>query len=168
MQCWNVQFCTHTCLLALKVTAATTTKWGLIKSCLGSICLLAVSLIWLRVSPLNLTAPSVPVYCGLSGGRGALRDMVKRVTRALTTGVTRGSSHFTEVQESHKASGGIYEAGEKAKGVGGGQRMRDKLGCCWCLHTYKKQLFLKAQKKIKQRCELECDWHFEKLVYKNV
>lgn len=144
MQCWNVQFCTR--LLVLKVTATMTTKWGLIKSCLGSICLLAVSLIWLRVSPLNLTAPSVSVYCGLSGGRGALRDTVRSVTRALTTGVTRGSSHFTEVQESHKASGGIYEAGEKAKGVGGGQRMRDKLGCCWCLHPIKKQLFLRHKK----------------------
>lgn len=47
---------------------------------------------------------------------------MKRVTRALTTGVTRGSSHFMEVQESHKASGGIYEGGGKAKEVarGGG------------------------------------------------
>lgn len=33
------------------------------------------------------------------------------------TGVTRGSLHFTEVQESHKASGGIYEGG----GGGGGE-----------------------------------------------
>ena len=44
---------------------------------------------------------------------------MKRVTRVLTTGVTRGSSHFTEVQESHKASGGIYEGGGKEKGAGG-------------------------------------------------
>lgn len=39
------------------------------------------------------------------------------------TGVTRGSLHFTEVQESHKASGGIYEGGGgKRRGVaeGGG------------------------------------------------
>lgn len=36
---------------------------------------------------------------------------MERVTRVLTTGVTRGSLHFTEVQESHKASGGIYEGG---------------------------------------------------------
>lgn len=43
---------------------------------------------------------------------------MRRVTRALTTGVTRGSSHFTEVQESHKASGGIYEGGGRAKGGG--------------------------------------------------
>lgn len=34
------------------------------------------------------------------------------------TGVTRGSLHFTEVQESHKASGGIYEGGGGAKGGG--------------------------------------------------
>lgn len=47
---------------------------------------------------------------------------MKRITRVLTAGVTRGSSRFTEVQESHKASGGIYEGGGKAKGVarGGG------------------------------------------------
>ena len=63
-------------------------------------------------------------------GRGALRDTMKRVTRALTTGVTRGSSHFTEVQESHKASGGIYEEGGKAKGVERGGRLRGRLGCC--------------------------------------
>lgn len=50
---------------------------------------------------------------------------MKRVTRALTTGVTRGSSHFTEVQESHKASGGIYEEGGKAKGVAGGGGTRE-------------------------------------------
>lgn len=51
---------------------------------------------------------------------------MKRITRALTMGVTRGSSHFTEVQESHKASGGIYEGGGKAKGVarGGGFERR--------------------------------------------
>lgn len=36
------------------------------------------------------------------------------------TGVTRGSSRFTEVQESHKASGGIYEATEKVKREGWG------------------------------------------------
>lgn len=41
---------------------------------------------------------------------------MKRVTRALTIGVTRGSSRFMEVQESHKASGGIYEAGGRSKG----------------------------------------------------
>lgn len=40
---------------------------------------------------------------------------MKHVTRALTTGVTRGSLHFTEVQESHRASGGIYEGGGKEK-----------------------------------------------------
>lgn len=56
---------------------------------------------------------------------------MKRVTRALTTGVTRGSSHFTEVQESHKASGGIYEGGGKANGVArGGVGLRGALGCC--------------------------------------
>lgn len=48
-------------------------------------------------------------------GRGALRGTVKRVTRALTTGVTRGSSRFTEVLESHQASGGIYEGGGEEK-----------------------------------------------------
>lgn len=37
--------------------------------------------------------------------------------RVLTTGVTRGSLHFTEVQESHKASGGIYEGRGAAAGV---------------------------------------------------
>lgn len=56
---------------------------------------------------------------------------MERVTRALTMGVTRGSSHFTEVQESHKASGGIYERGGKAKRVarGGGGWLRGGLGC---------------------------------------
>lgn len=60
---------------------------------------------------------------------------MKRVTRVLTTGVTRGSSHFTEVQESHKASGGIYEGGGKAKRVarrgawGWGVGLRGGLGC---------------------------------------
>lgn len=39
---------------------------------------------------------------------------MERVTRVLTTGVTRDSLHFTEVQESHKASGGIYEGGGTA------------------------------------------------------
>lgn len=41
---------------------------------------------------------------------------MERVTRVLTTGVTRDSLHFTEVQESHKASGGIYEGGGAAAG----------------------------------------------------
>lgn len=45
---------------------------------------------------------------------------MERVTRVLTTGVTRDSLHFTEVQESHKASGGIYEGGGTAAGVEGG------------------------------------------------
>lgn len=36
------------------------------------------------------------------------------------TGVTRGRLHFTEVQESHKASGGIYEGGG-GKSNGGGK-----------------------------------------------
>lgn len=44
---------------------------------------------------------------------------MERVTRVLTTGVTRDSLHFTEVQESHKASGGIYERGGTAAGGGG-------------------------------------------------
>lgn len=40
---------------------------------------------------------------------------MKHVTRALMAGVMRGSLHFREVQESHKASGGIYKGGGKAK-----------------------------------------------------
>lgn len=52
-------------------------------------------------------------------GGGALRDTVRRVTSALTAGVTRGSLHFTEVQESRKASGGIYEV--EGLGMGGGE-----------------------------------------------
>lgn len=47
---------------------------------------------------------------------------MERVTRVLTTGVTRGSLHFTEVQESHKASGGIYEGGG---GTAAGVEVRD-------------------------------------------
>lgn len=53
------------------------------------------------------------------GGRGALRDTVEHVTRVLTTGVTRGSLHFTEVQKSHKASAGIYEGGGTGSRGGG-------------------------------------------------
>lgn len=52
---------------------------------------------------------------------------MERVTRVLTMGVTRGSLHFTEVQESHKASGGIYEGGRRGGGErsrGGGERWR--------------------------------------------
>ena len=112
-------FCQHACFYCpfeATATVVLSTKQGLIKSCPGSICLLAVYLIRLWLSPLNLTAPlSQPLLRPLRG-RGALRDTMKRVTRALTTGVTRGSSHFTEVQESHKASGGIYEGGGKAEG----------------------------------------------------
>lgn len=44
---------------------------------------------------------------------------MRRVTSALTAGLTRGSLHFTEVQESHKASGGIYEEGKGVLGGGG-------------------------------------------------
>lgn len=51
---------------------------------------------------------------------------MERVTRVLTTGVTRGSLHFTEVQESHKASGGIYEGGGTAAGV----EVRDAVDSC--------------------------------------
>lgn len=91
------------------------TKTGLIKFCLGSICLLAVYLIWLWLCPLNLTGPlSQPLLRAL-WGRGALRDTVKRVTRPLMAKVMRGSFHFREVQESHKASGGIYKGERKAK-----------------------------------------------------
>lgn len=54
---------------------------------------------------------------------------MERVTRVLTMGVTRGSLHFTEVQESHKASGGIYEGGRvggegRDSSRGGGERWR--------------------------------------------
>lgn len=47
---------------------------------------------------------------------------MRRVTSALTAGVTRGSLHFTEVQESHKASGGIYE---EVEGLGGERRKEE-------------------------------------------
>lgn len=56
---------------------------------------------------------------------------MERVTRVLTTGVTRGSLHFTEVQESHKASGGIYEGGGTAAGV----EVRDGVDSCAVLKT---------------------------------
>lgn len=49
---------------------------------------------------------------------------MKRVTRAQTTGVTRASSHFTEVQESHKASGGIYEERREREGGEGVEAKR--------------------------------------------
>lgn len=105
------------------------TKNGLIKFCLGPICLLAVYLKRPWLSPLNLTGPlSQPLLWPLRG-RGAFRDTMKRVTRALMAGVTRGSLHFTEVQESHMASGGIYEGGGKAKALarrgGVGRRTAD-------------------------------------------
>lgn len=121
----NIAHILLTCMFLLPSEATATvelsTKRGLIKSGPRSICLLAVYLIRLWLCPLNLTAPlSLPLLRPLRG-RGALRDTVRRVTRALTTGVTRGSSHFTEVQESHKASGGIYEGGGRAKGGGGGE-----------------------------------------------
>lgn len=84
--------------------------------------------------PIKAHSSSVSAFTAASlgrkrGGEGALRDTVKRVTRALTTGVTRGSLHFTEVQESHKASGGIYEGrvegAERREevGLGGGAGM---------------------------------------------
>lgn len=56
---------------------------------------------------------------------------MERVTRVLTTGVTRDSLHFTEVQESHKASGGIYEGGGTAAGV----EVRDAVDSCAVLKT---------------------------------
>lgn len=80
--------------------------------------------------PIKASGPSVSAFTVASPGRavgmvgaarggGALRDTVRCVTSALTAGVTRGSLHFTEVQESHQASGGIYEEG-KGGGRGGG------------------------------------------------
>lgn len=103
---------------------------SLIKSCLWSRCLLAVCLICLCLCPLKLTTPlSHPLLRSLQG-KGALRDTVRRVTRALTIGVTRDSLHFMEVQESHKASRGIYEGGGRATRLvrgGRGERYRGML-----------------------------------------
>lgn len=107
--------------LGATATVAGGTKEGLIKprpgvymsfSCVfNTTPTLAIKPHSFSVSPFTAASP---------GEEGALRDTVRRVTRALTTGVTRGSSHFTEVQESHKASGGIYEGGGKAEVKGGG------------------------------------------------
>ena len=81
--------------------------------------------------PIKPHSSSVSAFTAASRGRGALRDTMKRVMRALTIRVTRGSSHFTEVQESHKASGGIYEGEGKAKGGGKRRRgLRGRMGCC--------------------------------------
>lgn len=55
---------------------------------------------------------------------------MERVTRVLTMGVTRGSLHFTEVQESCKASGGIYEGGGAA-----GVEVREGVDRCAGLKT---------------------------------
>lgn len=59
---------------------------------------------------------------------------MERVTRVLTTGVTRGSLHFTEVQESQKASGGIYEGGGE-RGTAAGLEVRDGVDSCAVLKT---------------------------------
>lgn len=164
-------------LLPLQATATVelSTKHSLIKSCLGSICLLAVYLIRLWLSPLNLTAPLSQALLRPLQGRGALRDTMKRVTRALTTGVTRGSSHFTEVQESHKASGGIYEGGGKAKGVAREGEWEEDQGTVdaptllkaanlekWQTHTH--------SHKSTQRCVHKCQCrltYLNKLIYTN-
>lgn len=131
--CNDIFFFNETSLFLLHIFAYTdvfllrrgtlemSTKRSLIKSCLGSIRLLAVCLMRLWLWPLKPPAPaSQPLLLSLQGkgvgGGGALWDTVERVTRVLTTGVTRDSLHFTEVQESHKASGGIYEGGGAAAG----------------------------------------------------
>lgn len=155
----NIAHILLTCMFLLPSEATATvelsTKRGLIKSGPRSICLLAVYLIRLWLCPLNLTAPlSLPLLRPLRG-RGALRDTVRRVTRALTTGVTRGSSHFTEVQESHKASGGIYEGGGRAKGGWwwGEVGLRGGLGCCRCPYPVKSSQFRKKKGQARTRSQ---------------
>lgn len=110
-------------------------------------------------TPLTLVVKAqllcLSLYCCLSREGGALRDTVERVTRVLTTGVTRGSLHFTEVQESHKASGGIYEGGRMAAGV----EVRDGVDSCAVLKTANLQ---------NQRQRSECTDAFFKLKKRNL
>lgn len=111
--------------------------------------------------PIKPHSSSVSAFTAASPGKkGALRDTVKRVTRALTTGVTRGSCISRRSRNPTRHLEEFTRGEGKQKGVAGGGGVERRPGMLLMATTGLKAANLeKGQKhthKNTQRCVHKC------------